>query len=105
MSPAVSTAIHRNRIDFTEKQKVFAWASRSGLDRAKVEDTYRSFSVATMVNRAKSLAQRYGVEFIPLMIVDGKYVTDSHQVGSAGQVPAVLNVLNVTARSEQKAKK
>lgn len=40
-----------------------------------------------------------------LMIVDGKYVIDSHQVGSAEQVPAVLSALNVTARSEQKAKK
>lgn len=39
------------------------------------------------------------------MIVDGKYVIDSHQVGSAEQVPAVLSALNVTARSEQKAKK
>lgn len=105
LSPAIFTAIHRDRIDLTEEQNFFAWASRNGLDRAKVEDAYRSFAVATKVNRAKSLAQKYDVEHVPLMIVDGKYVTDPHQVGSAEQVPGVLDALIVKARSERKSTK
>lgn len=105
LSPAVFTAIHRDRIDLTEEQNFFAWASRNGLDRAKAEDAYRSFAVATRVNRAKSLAQKYDVERVPLMIVDGKFVTDPHLVGSAEQVPGVLDALIVKARAERKSTK
>ena len=105
ISPDVFAAIHRQRLDLTQDRVFFEWAASNGLDRKKVEDIYASPAVADKVNRAGALAQAYGVEEVPLMIIDGKFATDPHRAGSFGAMPAVLNALVAKARAERSAAK
>ena len=58
-----------------EPAKFLDWAATKGLDRKKVEDIYNSFAISGQINRAKQLAQAYNIQAVPMIIVDGKFVT------------------------------
>ena len=105
ISPDVFAAIHRQRVDLTQDRVFFEWAASNGLDRKKVEEIYASPAVADKVNRARASAQAYGVDEVPLMIIDGKFATDPHRAGSFGAMPAVLDALIAKARVERAAAK
>jgi thiol:disulfide interchange protein DsbA len=102
LSPEVFSAIHGNGMHL-EQEKVFLdWAASKGLDRKKVEDMYNSFAIAGKMNRARQQAQSYNVQSVPLMFIDGKFVTASNRVGGAhAGMPPVLDALVAKARAER----
>ena len=93
------------KIDLTQEKVFFEWAESNGLDRKNVEEVYGSSAITDKVTRAKSLAQAYGIDQVPLMIVDGKFSTEPHRVGSFGAMRGVLHVLIAKARAERSAAK
>ena len=101
MSPEVFTAIHGKGLALWEPAKFYDWAASKGLDRKKVEDIYNSFSMSGRINRAKQLAQAYNIQEVPMMVVDGKYVTSPARAGSHATTPAVLTELVAKARAER----
>ncbi len=105
MSPDVFVAIHRQKVDLTQDKVFFEWAAGNGLDRKKVEEIYGSLAVADKVNRARSSAQAYGVDQVPLIVIDGKFSTEPHMAGSFRAMPAVLDALIAKARAERSAVK
>ena len=62
---------------------------------------YNSFAIAGKVNRARSQAQAYNVQSVPLIIVDGKYLVSGEQVGSNAAMIPVVDALIVKARAER----
>jgi protein dithiol oxidoreductase (disulfide-forming) len=101
LSPEVFSAIHGKGIALWEPAKFFDWAASKGLDRKKVEDMYNSFAINGKINRAKQQAQQYGVQSVPLIIVDGKYMTEVSMIGSHEQMPTAINALIAKAKSER----
>ena len=101
LSPEVFSAIHSKGLALWEPAKFYDWAATKGLDRKKVEDIYNSFSMSGRVNRAKQLAQAYNVQEVPLVIVDGKFVTSPGRAGTHAATPAVLTELVAKARAER----
>jgi protein dithiol oxidoreductase (disulfide-forming) len=101
LSPEVFTAVHAKGLALWEPAKFYDWAATKGLDRKKVEDVYNSFAMSGRVNRAKQLAQAYNVQEVPLVIVDGKFVTSPSRAGTHAATPAVLNELVAKARAER----
>jgi thiol:disulfide interchange protein DsbA len=53
------------------------------------------------INRAKQLAQAYNIQEVPMMVVDGKYLTSPARAGSHAATPAVLTELVAKARAER----
>jgi len=102
LSPEVFAAIHGNaRINLAQEQKFFDWAASKGLDRKKVEDTYKSFGVAGKIGRAKQTAQTYNIQSVPTLIVDGKFLVSSSTAGSHERVPGALDAAIAVARAER----
>ena len=101
LSPEVFTAMHKGGVNFSSEKVFFDWAASKGLDRKKVEDMYASFAIAGKINRAKAEAKQYNVQSVPLVIVDGRFVTAPDKVGSHAGVPAAIDALLVKARAER----
>ncbi len=98
-------AIHRggnslvaNDDDATYKVQA-AFARENGISEADFKKAFDSFGVATALQRAMQLTRNYQVEGVPLMVVNGKYVTD---VGMAGGHSNLLALLNSLAAAEKR---
>jgi protein dithiol oxidoreductase (disulfide-forming) len=101
LSPEVFSAIHSKGVALWEPAKFYDWAASKGLDRKKVEDFYNSFSMSGRISRAKQLAQAYNIQEVPLIVVDGKFITGPSLAGSRAALPAVMNELIAKARAER----
>jgi protein dithiol oxidoreductase (disulfide-forming) len=101
LSPEVFTAIHKGGANLTAEKGFFDWAASKGLDRKKVEDMYNSFAVAGKINKAKTEAQQYNVQSVPMIVVDGKFVTATDKVGTHAALPPAINALVAKARTER----
>ena len=101
LSPDVFKAIHGSSTALWDSGKFYDWAAGKGLDRKKVEEVFTSFAVDGKVKRAMQLAQQYNVQAVPLVVVDGKFVTSSSDVGTHAQLPAAIDELIAKARAER----
>jgi thiol:disulfide interchange protein DsbA len=99
LSPELFVAIHSKGLPLWQDKSFFDWAASQGLDRKKVEDMYNSFAIGGKVNRAKMAAQAYQVQSVPIVVVDGKYV--SNQVRSHAAIPPLIDTLVAKARAER----
>jgi thiol:disulfide interchange protein DsbA len=70
-----------------------------GVSAEDFNKAWDSFTVNSGLQRAEQLTQRYKVNGVPLILVNGKYTTDVGQAGGAGQL---LQLINDLAASEKK---
>lgn len=101
LAPEVFAAIHKSGTNLASDKNFFDWAASKGLDRKKVEDMYGSFAISGKINKARSEAQQYNVQSVPLIVVDGKFITATDKVGSHAALPAAINALVAKARAER----
>ncbi len=101
LSPEVFTAIHGKGMALWQEKTFFDWAASKGLDRKKVEDMYNSFAIAGKMNRARQQAELYRVQSVPLVVIDGKFITASDKVGTHAMLPPVMDALIAKARAER----
>jgi thiol:disulfide interchange protein DsbA len=76
-----------------------AFVKARGISEADFLGAYNSFSVQTNLQKADDLAHRYRVEGVPLVIINGKYVTD---VTMAGSQSNLISIINDLAASEKR---
>jgi thiol:disulfide interchange protein DsbA len=69
------------------------WAAQNGVSAADFANAYNSFSVNSDLARAEELTQRYRVQSVPLIIVNGKYTTEVSKAGSAANLIQLINDL------------
>jgi thiol:disulfide interchange protein DsbA len=50
-------------------------------------------NVQTAMQRADQLAQRYRISYVPMFVLNGKYVTDVTMAGSPEKLMSMLNDL------------
>ena len=98
MQRKVFAAVHVDHQYLDKPADIAALAGKNGLDAAKFLDTFNSFSVATSVARAKKLAAAYKLDSVPLLAVNGRYVTSPAQAGGPDQALAVVDALIQRAR-------
>ncbi|RBA24482.1 thiol:disulfide interchange protein DsbA/DsbL [Herminiimonas fonticola] len=84
MHARIFRAIHveRQTLD-TEKQILDFIAKQPGVDIKKFTETYNSFGIQTKVSRAAQLQAAYKVDGVPMVAVDGRYVTSPSIIGAA----------------------
>jgi len=93
LEPEVFKAIHEQNLDLSNTEEFMKWLGKHKVDEKKALMFYESFTVSTKVSQAKTLAQHYRIEGVPLLIVGGRYKTDVAMAGGAEKVPDVLNQL------------
>lgn len=81
----------RKRLD--QPDVLFAWVAEQGLERAKFEAAYQSFSVATQIRQAVQLQDQYQLEGTPAIGVAGRYYTDGSMAGGFEQMVQITNRL------------
>jgi thiol:disulfide interchange protein DsbA len=63
------------------------------VDRAKFEEAYKSFGVASKLRRAVQLQDAYGVEGTPALGIGGRYYTDGSMAGGFDRMIKITNDL------------
>jgi thiol:disulfide interchange protein DsbA len=101
LSPEIFKAVHVTGTPLYQDKAFFDWAASKGLDKAKVIDTYNSFGVDSKLKRAMVVAQEYNVQAVPMIVVDGKFVTMSDRIGGHAAMPSAIDTLVAKARSER----
>lgn len=80
-------------------ERQLQFAKDNGIDPDAFRKAYNSFAVNTDLQRAEEITQRYHVEGVPQIVVNGKYTTD---VGKAGSHESLIAEINDLAASEHR---
>jgi thiol:disulfide interchange protein DsbA len=97
--------MHQNRkplvggsdADTLKAQQAFATAN--GISATDFANAFNSFTVQSKLQQAEELTTRYKVEGVPLIVINGKYVSD---VGMAGSQANLISLINDLAAAEKR---
>ena len=98
---AVFNAIQKEGKRLTKPEEMADFVATQGVDKDKFLATFNSFAIQGQIKQAKELAQKYGVQGVPTMIVNGKYRFD---LGTTGGPENTLNVADQLIAKERAAK-
>jgi protein dithiol oxidoreductase (disulfide-forming) len=76
-----------------------AFAKANGISPEDYAKAYNSFSVNSNLQRAEQLTQRYQVQGVPLVVIDGKYSTDVAKAGGPQQLISEIDDLAAAEHS------
>ena len=111
----VSEKLHTALFDAINKQKTLnptnekaaiEWVTKAGgLDKAKVEQAFKSFTINTNLNRAAQIFRASGATGVPSLIIDGKYITSSTMAGGNEQALRVADYIVDNVRKDKSTAK
>jgi thiol:disulfide interchange protein DsbA len=108
----VFNAIHNERRQLDTDAQIIDWAVAQGVDKQKFVELFNSFGVQTKARRAAQLQTAYNVDGVPLLAVDGRFLTSPSIVGAGiGNQPepvlhgATLQVMDWLVARVSKEKK
>jgi protein dithiol oxidoreductase (disulfide-forming) len=76
-----------------------SFAKDNGISPEDYAKAYNSFSVNSNLQRAEQLTQRYQVQGVPLVVIDGKYSTDVAKAGGPQQLISEIDDLAAAEHS------
>lgn len=91
-------AIHQGGLRPFDQASIVKFYSGFGVNAKTFASTYNSFAVSGKVAQSRSLAQFYGLDGVPAVVVNGKYVVK----GEGPQVIATINELIARERAQRK---
>ena len=95
----VFEAIHGpTRNPLNREDVIVGWAEKNGLDKAKFQELYNSFSVQTKTRRASQLQDAYKIEGVPALGIAGRYYTDGTMAGTMDRALQVADYLIIETR-------
>lgn len=95
-------AIHAHGRRLDDEASIAQFVAEQGLDPAKFRAALTSFGVRLNVDKAKRLNDAYGINSVPTVVVDGKYITSP---AMAGGEEAMLKVVEELIQKAAKARK
>lgn len=98
---ALFRAIHEQNRRLDTEQALAEFAQAQGIDAGKFRDAFNSFGVRTHLEKAKQTNAAYQVTSVPLIAVDGKYLTGPSMTGGEEAFFAVLDQLVQKAARER----
>ena len=90
---AVFKAIHVDNKRMLNSKEMVSVLAPLGVDAKQFEDTFGSFGVRTKMQRADKLADAYGLDGVPAIGVNGRYLTAPSMAGSNERSLEVVNEL------------
>jgi len=73
-------AIHREKRKLNTEDELAAFFAEHGVDQDAFRKAYKSFQIETQLRRGNQSAQRYKVQGVPTVIVNGKYDVRSSRI-------------------------
>ena len=86
-------AIHVQKKPMRTVDDLAAFFAEHGVDRATFDKSFNSFDLETRLRRSQDLVRRYRVDGVPMVIVNGKYVTTGTMAGSSAGMFEVVDYL------------
>jgi len=93
MHGKVFNEIHVNKHMLTSEAEILNFVSKQGISADEFKKTFHSFAVESKLKRAKNLTQRYRVQSVPLLVINGKYLTTGKGIRSFDDMLAVADEL------------
>jgi thiol:disulfide interchange protein DsbA len=98
---ALFDAVHTGtKLRVANEADLTAWLGKQGVDTKKFTAAYRSFGVEANLKRASQLSDGYGIDGVPAMAVNGKYVVLTDNIKSLEQILTVSDYLIERARKD-----
>lgn len=101
---AVFEAYQKEKLNLDNEAQLMAWVKKQGLDEARFAAAYNSFSTQTRVMKGNQAARDAGLNGVPALVVDGKYLTSISQTFTEERLFEVLDQLIQRARNERGGK-
>ena len=93
LQPKIFRAIHIDRVRLEKPEDIAEFVGKNGGDATKFMAAFKSFSVATSMNRGKKAMADFKIESVPMLVVNGRYVTSPAQANGGPQALAVTDFL------------
>lgn len=90
--------IQKNSNPLNSNSRIEAFFTSHGVSQADFQKAFSSFAVESSLKRAETLGLRYKVDSVPMIIINGKYVTDVGRAGGQQQLIALINDLAARER-------
>lgn len=100
MHTAIFKEMHLNRKPLTSESDIEALFESYGVSSEDFQKTFRSFPVETKLKKAKTLTQRYRIQSVPLLVVNGKYVVTGPGIKNFDDMIAVSEELIAVEQAE-----
>ena len=101
--------IHTKRQPLNTEQQVLNFVTKNGVDKKKYEDMSKSFAIATKIGRAKALQTAYNIDSVPMIFVDGRYMTSpalvmggNPKMTEVQSEQSLIKVLDILVRKAEK---
>jgi len=95
-------AIHKRNEKLFTKQALANFFARYGVDKKEFLETLYSFGVSMKVDRAIDLTNRYGINGVPTVIVNGRYRTHASLTNGQAGMLKVMDFLISKEAAEKK---
>ncbi|KRB94091.1 thiol:disulfide interchange protein DsbA/DsbL [Noviherbaspirillum sp. Root189] len=79
----VFNVIHVQRKRTDTDAEIAEFVAKNGIDKQKFLEVYNSFGVQSKVKRATQLTQAYQIDGVPLLAIDGRYLTSPSIVSAS----------------------
>jgi thiol:disulfide interchange protein DsbA len=89
----VFDAVHLQRLRLDNDAGLSVFATANGIDKAKLAETMKGFSVSSKANLAMQLFRSYKLDSVPALTVNGRYVTSPEMARGDEQALRVVEVL------------
>jgi len=86
-------AMHLEKRPLETDEEVMTLFGEMGVDKEKFLKTFRSFAVETRIRRAKTVLERYGIDGVPAVAVNGKYLVTGRTAGGNAQMLKIIEHL------------
>lgn len=94
MHDEIFKELHVNRKMLTSEDEIRDFFARFGVSEEEFNNTFRSFPVESKLKRARNLTvERYRVQSVPLLVINGKYLTTGPGVKNFDDMLAVADEL------------
>jgi thiol:disulfide interchange protein DsbA len=89
----VFDAVHVQRLRLDNEAGLAVFATANGIDKAKLAETMKGFSVSSKANLAMQLFRTYKLDGVPALTINGRYVTSPEMARGDEQALRVAEVL------------
>lgn len=97
----VFDAVTKERVNLYTENKVLDWVAEHGVDREAFAKLLNSFAVEAALARANTLAARYQVDAVPMIIVDGRYQVLGEGARTKADLLEIADALIEKARQDR----
>ena len=93
MQQKVFNAVHLEHQRLDKPEAIAAFMTKNGVDATRFMSIFNSFGVRTKVQQANALMDSYGIDGVPALAVQGRFVTSPLQAKGEEKCLAVVEYL------------